>query len=159
MAEAIALNLAEAETIAVDATTEGVALDLTTPGAVALNSDEQAIALDLAEAEQISLTLTEPEPIELALTESVISLEVVGQVGPPGPAGPEGPAGPAGAHYRHVQSVPATAWVVEHGLGYYPVVATQDSAGTVVYGNVAYVDENTLTVSFSVPFGGYANLS
>jgi hypothetical protein len=83
--------------------------------------------------------------------------------GRPGPRGPRGPAGSGGAggggFYRHHQAAPATAWVIAHGLGYRPAVTVEDSAGSVVTGDVAYVDDDTLTVSFASAFGGYANLS
>lgn len=91
---------------------------------------------------------------------------IPGPAGPTGPAGPAGPAGPPGAAgaapqaYVHVQDVPAATWVIVHNLGYYPNVRVEDSAGADIEGgDVANVDLNTLTVSWSVAFGGTAYLS
>lgn len=78
---------------------------------------------------------------------------------PQGPVGPQGPAGLDTGFFRHNQSAPAATWVVEHNLGYYPSVSVQDSAGTNVFGDVVYLDQNNLTITFRNAFGGYANLS
>lgn len=102
----------------------------------------------LAAPEAVTFSLVEPEPIVIELG------------GLRGPAGPPGGAGGTGSPvYRHHQAAPALTWTIDHGLGYYPNVAVQDSAGSVVTGDVTYVDANSLTITFSVAFGGYANLS
>jgi hypothetical protein len=66
---------------------------------------------------------------------------------------------PVGGIYTHVQSVPSTTWTIVHNLGYYPSVTVVDSADSAVIGDVSYVSDNELTVSFSVAFGGKAYLS
>lgn len=137
----------------------------------------EAIALDLADAVPVQLDASDGEPMALELTETVVALEVIGEVGPQGPqgsqglTGPTGPQGPQGetgppgpagvdsGSYRHVQSVPAATWTIQHNLGYRPAVSVEDSAGTVVYGEINYTDENNLTLTFRAPFGGAANLS
>jgi hypothetical protein len=59
----------------------------------------------------------------------------------------------------HTQSSPATLWTISHGLGGRPSVSVVDSAGTVVIGEVSYNDDQTVTLSFSAPFSGYAYLT
>lgn len=66
---------------------------------------------------------------------------------------------PVGGVYTHTQSSPSTTWTITHNLGYHPSVTVVDSAQTVVIGDVTYVSDNQLIVSFSVPFGGKAYLS
>lgn len=78
---------------------------------------------------------------------------------PQGPVGPQGPAGLDTGFYRHNQSAPSDTWLVAHNLGYFPSVSVQDSAGTNVFGDVVYLDQDHLTITFRSPFGGYANLS
>lgn len=78
---------------------------------------------------------------------------------PRGETGPQGPPGLDTGFYRHNQAAPATVWNINHNLGFYPAVSTQDSAGTVVYGDVEYIDSNNVTVTFEAAMGGYANLS
>lgn len=78
---------------------------------------------------------------------------------PRGDTGPQGPPGIDTGFYRHNQAAPATVWSITHNLGFYPAVTVQDSAGSVVYGDVAYVDVNNVTITFDSAFGGYANLS
>lgn len=78
---------------------------------------------------------------------------------PRGETGPQGPPGLDTGFYRHNQSAASTTWTVNHGLGFYPSVFVQDSAGTVIYGDVTYLDSNNLTITFESATGGYANLS
>lgn len=66
--------------------------------------------------------------------------------------------------YRHIQSVPDSVWTINHGLGFYPNVTIVDSTGREVEGEVGWVNQNSLTVSFfgsngPVSFAGEAYLS
>lgn len=85
-----------------------------------------------------------------------------GLAGPAGPAGVQGPAGPQGAagigdkSYTHQQLSPSAVWTIIHNLNKFPAVEVVDSGGTVVEGDINYTDANTLTVTFSVQFGGVA---
>jgi hypothetical protein len=108
--------------------------------------------------------LTIPEEIVVQIAE----VGVQGPEGPEGPAGdpgPEGPQGPPGTPgsapqaYTHDQASPSATWTIVHNLGYYPNVATVDSAGDEVEGLVTYADVNTVTIVFSAAFGGKAYLS
>lgn len=78
---------------------------------------------------------------------------------PRGDTGPQGPPGLDTGFYRHNQAAPATVWNIAHNLGFFPSVSVQDSAGSVVYGDIDYVDANNVTVTFDAAMGGYANLS
>lgn len=59
-------------------------------------------------------------------------------------------------NYVHTQSIPADVWNVSHNLGKRPTVAVVDSADDVVYGNITYVDDNNITITFSGAFSGKA---
>lgn len=61
--------------------------------------------------------------------------------------------------YRHIQSVPSDTWEVTHGLNKYPSITIQDSAGTIVIGDVTYNDKNTITLTFSGAFSGEAHFN
>lgn len=88
-----------------------------------------------------------------------VVVEVGGAVGPPGPPGP------AGGTYRHVQSVPASTWTINHNLGFRPGgVYVQDSGGDQQVGRVTHLSADTLQIEFfgaGVPasFSGEAFLS
>lgn len=73
----------------------------------------------------------------------------------------QGPKGDDGhsATYIHTQMSALSVWSIEHNLDKYPSVDVVDSAGTVVCGNVQYVDRNHLTVEFSAAFAGMAYLN
>lgn len=61
--------------------------------------------------------------------------------------------------YRHVQGASSNVWTVNHNLGCRPAVTAVDSSGTVVNGRIEYVNDNTLTLSFSAAFNGEAYLN
>lgn len=61
--------------------------------------------------------------------------------------------------YIHRQQTAAAVWTITHNLGRFPSVTVVDSADTQVVGDVDYIDENTLTVSFVAPFSGSAYLN
>lgn len=84
-----------------------------------------------------------------------------GTPGPPGPSGPRGdsgPAGPGGSYSEFRFSSPATVWTIRHELAAYPVVTLVDLNGDQIDGDVSYVDPNTITVNFALPFSGAARL-
>lgn len=62
----------------------------------------------------------------------------------------------ADKHYLHVQDLAAATWTVTHNLGKRPSVTVVDSAGTMVHGDVGYVSDAELVITFSAPFGGRA---
>jgi hypothetical protein len=66
---------------------------------------------------------------------------------------------PLSGSYAHTQSVSSATWTITHNLGYRPAVSVVDSGGNYVIGDVNYISTNSLTISFSSPFGGSAYLS
>lgn len=81
---------------------------------------------------------------------------VVGAQGPPGEDGDQGPQGPPGpgTYQEYNIGVASTVWTITHNLGLYPNVTTMDSSGSVVEGEVDYVSEGTIQITFAVPFAG-----
>lgn len=61
--------------------------------------------------------------------------------------------------YTHHQLASTNIWEIEHNLGKLPTVSIIDSAGTVVMGDVLYVDENRVKITFSSAFSGKALLN
>lgn len=61
--------------------------------------------------------------------------------------------------YTHVQNSASDRWDIDHGLGRFPSVSIVDSAGSLIYGDVTYNDENSLTVTFTSAFSGKAYLN
>jgi hypothetical protein len=116
----------------------------------------EAVTVAVGAAAPVTLTVGNEAPVITVGQPETITVEVAGRIGPPGPAG-SGEGG--GGWYRHAQAVPSDTWVIVHPLGYRPAVATEDSAGSVVVGDITYVDDYTVVVRFAVAIGGYANLS
>lgn len=65
----------------------------------------------------------------------------------------------AKSKYVHTQASASTTWAVTHNLKFYPNVSIVDSALSHVMGEVTYINENSLTVSFTSAFSGKAFLS
>lgn len=108
-------------------------------------------------SESAATVVIEPDsPPEVAVTETQVPsvIEVAA-----GAVGPQGPAGPAGGTYEHVQSEAFAVWTITHGLGFRPNVRVLDATGSTIEGDVAYVDANQLTITFSLPLTGTAYLS
>lgn len=62
-------------------------------------------------------------------------------------------------NYTHIQSTSDVEWHIVHNLGKNPSVTIVDSAGTMVAGDVDYVNVNELFVRFKYPFKGKAFLN
>lgn len=163
-AEPVTLRTITEEATLITTTTQPVALTVGDTGEVVLVAGEiQPVALTAGGTEQQVVLVAGPtlQPVTVTSNGEVGPQGSRGDTGPVGPAGGVGPAGPPSdaSHYRHVQDDPAAVWVVQHNLGYRPAVCVEDSAGSVVIGDVLYVDANQLTITFDAAFGGYANLS
>jgi hypothetical protein len=76
-----------------------------------------------------------------------------------GPQGPSGPPGPAGGTYIHYQGIPSETWTIAHVLGFFPAVTVIDTSGAECIGETAYLDDDTIVLTFSAAFGGTAYLS
>lgn len=61
--------------------------------------------------------------------------------------------------YTHTQLAAADTWSIEHNLGKFPAVTVVDSGGSTVIGEIDYIDENNLTITFQSAFGGRAYLN
>jgi hypothetical protein len=70
-----------------------------------------------------------------------------------------GQGGSTNNSFRYSSDTKKLVWEIEHNLQKYPSVVVTDTAGTTYEGNVRYIDDNKLTITFSVPFKGYADLN
>ena len=61
--------------------------------------------------------------------------------------------------YIYTQTTPISTWTITHNLGQLPSVTVVDSSGSVVIGDTAYIDRNTIQISFSAAFAGMAYLN
>lgn len=59
-------------------------------------------------------------------------------------------------NYVHNQVVANSSWTVQHNLGKYCSVTVVDGTGKIIVGNVEYVDEDNLIVTFTKPVSGTA---
>lgn len=85
-----------------------------------------------------------------------------GATGPAGPAGEAGPAGPAGrshSTYVHSQQVASSTWIITHNLDCFPPAQVVDSAGNEVIGDIDYINNNQIVLTFTSAFAGVAYLN
>lgn len=59
--------------------------------------------------------------------------------------------------YVHHQDTVAASWIVSHMLGWFPNVTVIDSGGATCEGDIAHIDDNTLTIQFSG--GGFTGVA
>jgi hypothetical protein len=57
------------------------------------------------------------------------------------------------------QNVQSTEWTITHNLARFPSVSVVDSADTIYWGNVNYIDNNRIKINFSSPLSGKAYLN
>lgn len=106
--------------------------------------------------------------VKILVREPAFKIVTIGIQGPSGPQGIQGIQGEQGVQgqdgtgdlsFVHNQSVPSTVWVISHNLGKRPSVRVVDSGDTTIVGHVVDIDDNSLQVEFSAPFGGKAYLN
>ena len=61
--------------------------------------------------------------------------------------------------YQHTQGTSSSSWVITHNLGFYPNIVVQDSANSIVEGEIVYDSANQVTLNFQAAFSGMAYLS
>jgi hypothetical protein len=62
-------------------------------------------------------------------------------------------------NFVFTQSVPSTRWVINHNLEKYPSVSVVNINNVLMYGNVTYIDLNSLEIEFSAGFSGKAYIN
>lgn len=67
--------------------------------------------------------------------------------------------GTADAYYVHNQALPESVWTITHNLNKKPSVTIVDSTDAVVYGDINYLNDNQLTLTFVGAFSGKAYLN
>jgi hypothetical protein len=156
-------------TVVVEATTSIVIPS--PPGTVTVV--EQYVAVSVAEtAVQVQVienpvAVTAPSPPTVTAIEEhvqVVSVGILGPAGPPGAdgpiglPGPQGPPGGAGSYFVWDQQVAAVTWAVTHSLDKRPSVSIVDTADRLMLGQVDYVDDTHLTITFGRAVSGKAYL-
>ena len=58
-----------------------------------------------------------------------------------------------------VQSTPALVWTINHNLNKYPSVSVVNINNVLMYGDITYIDENNLQITFSAEFSGKAYMN
>ncbi|HHX67003.1 MAG TPA: hypothetical protein GX708_02975 [Gallicola sp.] len=61
--------------------------------------------------------------------------------------------------YIHAQNTPLSEWLINHNLQRYPSINVVDSGGSVVLGDIQYIDENNILLKFNGGFSGKAYLN
>lgn len=64
--------------------------------------------------------------------------------------------GVADAKHTHTQTIPAKTWTVNHGRGKRVAVSITDSYGNAITGDITYVDDNTIEITFHYLYSGFA---
>ena len=109
-----------------------------------------------AQGPTIQVELNAPSPaVEVTIDKSGPQ----GVRGVTGPEGPQGIPGTNGGSFEYSTVAPSDTWVITHNLGKNPSVTVVDSANTVVIGNIEYLSDNELVITFAGAFSGSAYLN
>ena len=65
----------------------------------------------------------------------------------------------AARHYVHDQQTASAEWSIPHPLNKHPAVSIVDSSGRLVIGNIQYMSNSLVIVSFRAKFAGRAYLN
>lgn len=78
--------------------------------------------------------------------------------GPLGPKGDKGDQG-GGAGYLHVQAQPSTQWIINHNLGFKPLVQLFDTASQEFDGLITHASDNQVIATLTAAVAGFARLT
>ena len=59
-------------------------------------------------------------------------------------------------NFVYVQATSSDIWEIAHNLNKYPAVTVVDSGGSVVIGEIVYIDKNNIRITFTSAFSGKA---
>ena len=65
----------------------------------------------------------------------------------------------AGTTFIYTQGAVALVWTIQHNLNKYPSVMAVDIQNLQYFGAVEYIDLNNLTITWGIPFKGFAYLN
>ena len=71
----------------------------------------------------------------------------------------QNPSTSGDASFTYSQAVAEDTWNIQHNMGKFPSITVIDTANTVVTGQYTYIDNNNITLTFSVAFAGKAYLN
>jgi hypothetical protein len=146
---------------------------------MSVNSNDQPLRIIVDKQDQNKIIVQE-QPIKVEISQggpqgiqgpagpagSAGSTGPAGSDGAAGPVGPEGPEGPQGEPgptpvlaYTHIQNAVSYTWSITHNLGFRPNVTAVNSSNVVVEGDITYIDNDNLTIEFTIPVTGTAYLS
>lgn len=58
--------------------------------------------------------------------------------------------------FAYNQAISSNVWEIKHDLDKYPAVTVVDSGGSVVIGEIVYIDKNNVRITFASAFSGKA---
>ncbi len=58
--------------------------------------------------------------------------------------------------FAYNQALSSNVWEIKHDLDKYPAVTVVDSGGSVVIGEIVYIDKNNVRITFTSAFSGKA---
>ena len=68
-------------------------------------------------------------------------------------------SGGADASYTHLQSTAREVWNISHPLDKKPAITTVDEEGNLIIGNIKYISDVNIQITFSLAVSGKAYLN
>ena len=107
-------------------------------------------SIEIKNGTTVNLNAPEKSAISLSVPERSITNVTIGGLKA---------VGKADASFEYTQNQSSKVWEINHNLNKKPSVTVVDSGDNVVVGEVQYIDNNNLTVSFNASFSGNAYLN
>jgi hypothetical protein len=98
------------------------------------------------------IRIIEPEKKTVSITEEIVSVVSVKE------QGPEGPQGTSFSFYNFTQTTESATWIINHDLGYKPIISTFNEGSQEIEGEVIHISNNQINVYFAIPIKGFARL-
>jgi hypothetical protein len=110
------------------------------------------VAVEVIEASPVTVEVVEDGGVLVVEIDRPSEAEVIELIHP-------GPQGPASAFYVHTQSVASDTWLINHNLGFRPIVNVFDSGSQEVEAHVSHPSVTTTIIVFAIPIAGFARLT
>ena len=129
-------------------------IDQSSSPVIEISSPEQVIDVSVSNGEQSSIEVNVPDVSKVfAVSVPVSSVVVVDKYSI------VGLEDDTDKSYVFDQMVPSDVWDIYHALNKFPSVSVVDSSDRIVIGDVEYINQNLLRVTFNGSFAGKAYLN
>ena len=102
----------------------------------------------------VQIKIEETNVVQTVDTERIVIREIGGQ----GPRGPAGTGSGGTSSYEHFQLIASNQWIINHNLGYKPLVQVFNSGSSHIDVEAIHTSDNQVIIYLNTPITGFARL-